>query len=171
MGFDLNRLKASENFDEISDSAVELRSPRGNEDFRVHETWRCPGIVAVKLSGKFYVVDQDLHSILLKHTLKCELRVACSSKTGVFVWPVRVDEKVLTETADQAVNQWTRVIWQTSLKTYKVEKATEKHPDPVWNFTKIDDILDVVLTDRYLVEPTHEVVLKILAKKMRRAKK
>ena len=170
MAIDINRLKAPENFEKVSDSAVELRSPRGNEDVRVHASWHSVPLVVVKLSGKFYVVDQDLFSTLSKHTFKCELRAACSSETGVFVWPVRDDEETLKQAADQAVGEWTRVVWQTSQKTYTVAKATEKHPEPVWNFTQFDDLLDVVLTDRYLVQPDHEVVQKILAKKKRKAK-
>ena len=170
MKVDLNRAQAPENFEKVSDAAVELRSPRGNEDIRVHGTWRSVPLVLVKLSGKFYVLDPDLFSILSKHSFKCELRAACSSKAGVFVWPVRDDEDVLKAAADQAVSQWTRVIWQTSQKTYTVEKATEEHPEPEWSFAKFDDLLDVVLTDRYLVQPDHEVVQKILAKKKRKAK-
>ena len=168
MSIVLNRLQAPENFLQLYSSAAELRGPRGNEDIRVHSSWRLPSVVMVKLSGKLYVVDQDLHSQLAGHMFTCELRAAFSNKGGEFVWAVRDSVDTLKAAADSAVANWIRVNWDSKEKSYKVEQVTEVHAEPVWNFARFEDLLDVAVKNRILNQPDHEVVQAVLQKKKKK---
>lgn len=166
----LDRFKAPQNFAELASSKAELRGPRGSEDFRVSETWREPGLLMARQGGKYYLVDENLRSTLAGHMFVADLRAAMSSATGIFFWPVRTDDKILKDAADAAIKQWTTVTWSNAEKTHKVEKATQKHPDPDWSDEKINAALDTAIVGRILTDPDSEVVKSILAKKKRGTK-
>jgi hypothetical protein len=167
MASKLDRFKAPQNFAELVSSKAELRGPRGNEDIRVHESWREPGLLMARHGGKHYLVDENLRSVLAGHVFMAELRAAISSETGLFIWPVRDNDKALQEAAETAVKQWTTVVWSNAEKTHKVDKATKEHPDPEWSDEKINAALDTAIVGRILTDPEDETVKLILAKKKR----
>jgi len=123
-----------------------------------------------RLGGKYYLVDEGLRLTLAGHVFVAGLHAAISSETGIFIWPVRDDDKALKEAADTAVKQWTTVVWSNAEKTHKVEKAPKEHPDPEWSDEKINAALNTAIAGRILTDPEDEAVKAILAKKRRKAK-
>jgi hypothetical protein len=166
MGFDPNRFKARET---VVVSPPELRNPRGDEDIRVHATWRYPDVEMAKASGKFFVVDQDLHSALSGRRFTCELRAAISGNGDVFVWPIKQNDEVLAAAADKATSEWIRIKWTD--RKHEVLSPAEPHGDPTWKFGSFDELLDQAVANRILTDPEDETVKKILAKKRRGQKK
>ena len=102
MVFNANRFKASAS---SGSTPPEIRSPRGDEDIRVHPDWRFDGLSMAKAKGKFFVVDQDLHSLLAGRMITCDLRAVINSDGTIFVWPVKESDKVLKEAAAKATSR------------------------------------------------------------------
>jgi hypothetical protein len=167
MVFNRDRYKAPKH---SGGTPPELRSPRSEEDIRVHATWRYPGLAMAKASGKFFVVDQDVHAVLAGRMFTCELRAAVSSKGEVFVWPIKDDDTAQKDAAEKAVSEWIRVAWNTNAKTHEVKPAAEQHGEPQWPFETFDQVLDVAIVGRILSDPEAETVKSILAKKKRTKK-
>ena len=152
-------------------SLPELRSPRGDEDIRVHPGWCIDGLAMAKTSGKFFVIDQELHAVMAGRMTTCDLRAAVTKDGKVIAWPIPKDSKVLREAADKATSEWTCVTWDIKAKDHGHQPATKQHGEPKWGFDSFADLLDVAVNGRILTSPDDETVKKILAKKMRRGKK
>lgn len=164
MVFDPNRFKASEH---AAGTPPELRSPKGDEDIRVHPDWHFDGISIAKAKGKAFVIDQDLHSLLAGRMITCDLRAAITHDGTIFVWPVKSDNETLTDAAEKATSKWIRVKWNTNEKTHEVEQAAKQHGEPTWTFKSFDEVLDIAVKDRILTDPENETVKSIAAKKKR----
>lgn len=162
MVFDANRFKAPPT---SAGAPPELRSPRGDEDIRVHPQWRFDALAMAKASGKFFIIDQDLHAALAGRMGTYDLHAAITSSGKVIVWPIKQSDEVLKEAAAKATSEWTRVSWDTNNKTHGHTPAAEKHSDPVWPFQTFEDLLDVAVHGRILTDPEDETVKAILAKK------
>ena len=150
---------------ELLSSRVELRGPRGEEDVRVHKTWRASSVAMVRHKGRTYIVDPGLRPVLAGHWFVAELCAACSSADGLFVWPVRAGDETVQDAADAAVDEWTRVTWSTKDKDYVFE-AGEEHDEPAWSDVKFEDLLESALNGRILSNVEDEVVLAIRKKKV-----
>jgi hypothetical protein len=150
---------------ELLSSKVELRGPRGEEDVRVHKTWRAPSVAMVRHASKFYVVDPVLRPVLAGHWFVAELRCAYSSEGGFFVWPVRAGDETVQKAADAAVSEWTRVTWSTKDKNYAIEAGGE-HDEPSWSEAKFDDLLESALNGRILSNAEDEIVQAVRKKKV-----
>jgi len=171
MAIDLNRLRAPANFKELYGSLPELRNPRKDEDVRLHAEWVFAGVPMVRTSTTgFYIVDADLYSVMVGRMMMCDLHAAISGGGSAFIWPVRSDVQSAQDAAAAAVKGWVKVVWDQATKTYKIETSSKDHGEPTWPFKGFEDLLDVALTNRILVDPENEVVQKILAKK-RKGKK
>ena len=150
---------------ELLSSRIELRGPRGEEDVRVHKTLRAPSIAMVRHQSKSYVVDPSLRSILAGHWFVAELRVACSSTAGFFIWPIRAGDETVQKAADATVEGWTRVTWSTKDKDYTIEAGGE-HDEPNWSDVKFEDLLEAALNGRILSDADNEIVQAIRKKKV-----
>ncbi|MGO9111366.1 MAG: hypothetical protein ACLP9L_19235 [Thermoguttaceae bacterium] len=155
---------------ELLSSKVELRGPRGEEDVRVHKTWRAPSVAMVRHQSKFFVVDPALRPVLAGHWFVAELRAACSAKDGLFVWPIRAGDETVQKAADAAVSGWTRVTWSTKDKDYAIETGDE-HDEPAWSEAKFEDLLESALNGRILSDAEDEIVQAIRKKKVQVKKK
>ena len=150
---------------ELLSTKIELRGPRGEEDVRVHKTLRASSIAMARHASKFFVVDPALRSILAGHWFVAELRVACSSKGGFFIWPIPTGDETVQKAADAAVEGWTRVTWSTKDKNYTIEAGGE-HDEPNWSEAKFDDLLESALNGRILSNAEDEIVQAIRKKKV-----
>ena len=162
-----DRCQAPPGFAELVGAKTELRGPRGKEHVRTHKSWRKPAAVMVRHSGKFYLVNQDLHATLGGRAFAAEVRCAFSSTTGLFFWPVPVGDDVLQKAADAAVKSWMSIVWINDKKEYKVEKSAEKLPDPNWSVATIDAAFEAAIGGRVLCKVEDNVVQAILKKKLK----
>jgi hypothetical protein len=167
MANSFDRCQAPPGFAELVGSKAELRGPRGKEHVRVHKSWRKPAAVMVRHSGKFHLVDQDLHATLGGRAFAAEVRCAFSSKTGLFFWPVPVGDDVLQKAAEAAVKSWMSIVWINDKKEYNVEKSAEKLPDPDWSVATIDAAFEAAIGGRILSKAEDDVVQAILKKKLK----
>jgi hypothetical protein len=151
---------------ELLSSRIELRGPRGDEDVRVHKTWRASSVAMVRHASKYFVVDPALRPILGGHWFTAELRAACSSKGQFFVWVVRDEDETVQKAADAAVGNWVRVTWITKDKNYTVEPG-DKRDEPAWSEAKFDDLLGAALNGHILSNVEDEIVQVIRKKKIR----
>ncbi len=150
---------------ELLSSKIEVRSPGSEEDVKVNKTWRAPSVAMVRHKSKFYVVDPALRPVLAGHWFVAELRVACSSEGGFFIWPIRAGDETVEKAADAAVEEWTRVTWITKDKNYAFE-AGEDHDEPAWSEVKFEDLLESALSGRILSNAEDEIVQAIRKKKI-----
>ena len=150
---------------ELLSSKIEVRSPKGGEDVKVHQTWRAKSVATVRHQSKFFVVDPALRPILAGHWFVTELRVACSSEGGFFIWPVRAGDETVEKAADAAVNEWTRVTWSTKDKNYTIEAGGE-HDEPNWSDVTFDDLLEAALAGRILADVEDPIVQAVRKKKV-----
>ncbi len=162
-----DRCQAPPGFAELVGSKTELRGPRGKEHVRTHKSWRKPPAVMVRHSGKFFLVDQDLHATLGGRAFVAEVRCAFSSKTGLFFWPVPVGDDVLQKAAEAAVNNWMSVVWINDKKEYTVEKSAEKHSEPDWSDATIDAAFEAAIGGRILTKVEDDVIQAVLKKKLK----
>jgi hypothetical protein len=170
MGSRFECLQAPANFKELFGSLPELRNPRKDEDIRIHGDWLLARVPVVRVStNSFFLVDPKVYGTLVGRMMICDLRAVIAGDAGMFVWPVRMDLDSAVEAAEAAKAAWIKVIWETSNRKYKIEPAAKEHGEPAWPFGSFDQLLDVVLKDRVLSDPEHEVVKAIVERKKKGA--
>jgi hypothetical protein len=173
MAINIAQFQVPQGETELLSSKVELRGPRGEESVKVHETWRVSSVAMVRHKSRYYIVDPGLRPVLAGHWFAAELRAACSSVDGLFIWPVhtvRTGDETVEKAADAAVREWTRVTWITKDKNYAIEAGGE-HDEPAWSETKFENLLESALNGRILSNAEDEIVQAIRKKKVQVKKK
>lgn len=161
MVFDANRFKAPPT---SAGTPPELRSPRGDEDIRIHPQWRFDSLAMAKTLGKSFIIDQGLHADLSGRMSTCELRAAVNSNGEVFVWPIDEDDQGAKEAAEKATSMWIQVTWNIK-DGHGHQPAEKQHGDPKWTFNSFEELLDEAAKGRILTDRNDAKVQAILAKK------
>ena len=177
-GFDLSRLRLSQNFSEKVGVrkallTVPVRKP-GRQDFiRVH-----PGedmiiqtaVLELKEDRETYLVDPDLWPEMPSELAPKALFTTMNRQGVLTLWPVRLpgedgrhDEwsRSALEAVEIAKTRWIRIVANMALQAYEVYEATGNFPDPEWPDVPFHRILEIAFKDRFIRTLDHPVIRRL----------
>ena len=111
MALQLADFRAPKDFSERLAAAPKVRSPRGDEDVRLHPEWCWEDALMTKHRGKSFLVTQALSELLAGKMFRASLFAAASSQAGLFIWPVKLNAESAVEAAKAATTRWCCIRW------------------------------------------------------------
>ena len=154
--------RAPKDFSERLAAAPKVRSPRGDEDVRLHPEWCWEDALVTKHRGKSFLVTQALSELLAGKMFRASLFAAASSQAGLFIWPVKLTAESAVEAAKTATTRWCCIRWDNLTKAYKVEESEERHEDPNWRYESFDHLVGIAFAKQILTTPDDKIVREIL---------
>jgi len=177
-GFDLNRLRMSQAFDEEIGVkkllvSVPVRKPDRQWFVRVNPDpgWRLEtAVLEMKDDGRTYLVDAPLWPLLAGEVVRKVLLTATNRQGSFFVWPIRLmgtdgrlDEwsRSQLEAAHVAMKSWVRVSANMAAGAYDVYTATAELSAPVWPEQTFDELIQIAFKDRFIDTFDHPVLRRL----------
>jgi hypothetical protein len=177
-GFDLAKLRLSQNFSEMVGVkkallTVPVKKP-GRQDFirvRPGDDWHLEtAVLELKEERETYLIDPSLWQELPGEVVPKVLFVTMNRQGVLTLWPIRLpgedgrhDEwnRSALEAAEMAKRGWIRVAANMSLGAYEVYEAVGNIPEPDWPDTTFEEILRIAFKDRFIRTMDHPVIRRL----------
>jgi len=154
---------------------VPVRKPERSWFVRVHpaEDYRlATAVIELKEDRETYLVAPALWPELAAEATFAPRAIftAVNRQGVVFLWPVRlpgpdgrIDEwsRTALESAQRAMQKWSRVVANLSLGGYELFEATGQLPEPEWPDLPFRELLRIAFKDRLITTPDHPVLRRL----------
>ncbi|MDA0746217.1 MAG: hypothetical protein O2954_06840 [bacterium] len=127
-------------------------------------------VLELKEEQEIYLLSKDLWTELPGEIIPKIFFTSINRQGVVFLWPIRlpgeegnIDDwnRSALEAAEMARSGWIRLAANRSLGAYDVFEATGDLPEPEWNLTEFQDLVNTAFKGRYIEDLEHPVLRRL----------